>query len=247
MQLSPSAIVNTALLLFPNSHCLGLFNPKNRWRITILDLIDVVIFSVTVIMRQLRLIWLFLCHSYFPLHVIVYMISTGFFRIVSLFEPQNSLKNQTSMKNRDRFPLLHLDYVAVREVLNVLDPIDYRNFSKTSKACRILLTTKKPYKVELTFTKCPVFMIGDGTINHAVRWVTNQEEHGIRTTHTWPDELREYVFAYSYNPLTSMKEFYLYARSLMGIEIHTVRLEMIEIRGQLWETVDWLHSTKFRF
>ncbi|PIC39713.1 hypothetical protein B9Z55_011313 [Caenorhabditis nigoni] len=52
----------------------------------------------------------------------------------------------------------------------------------------------------------------------------------------------EFVYRYSENPLNAMKEFYLYARSLMGVELNHVVLNMDGFGGQYREIVDWLRT-----
>ncbi|PIC45711.1 hypothetical protein B9Z55_005641 [Caenorhabditis nigoni] len=147
------------------------------------------------------------------------------------------------MMNRARFRLFRLDYVAIREVLNSLDPIDYINFSRASKSCKALASIKKSYQVCLTFGICPVFMIGNGINNYAVRWTKEKQKDGTRWIKTWPDEWREYLLKYSENPLGAMKEFYMHARSLMGIDIDSVVVRMDDFEEQFREILYWLNST----
>ncbi|PIC45866.1 hypothetical protein B9Z55_005745 [Caenorhabditis nigoni] len=166
----------------------------------------------------------------------------GSYKIPSPREsPSNQL--QKLMMNRARFRLLHLDYVAIREVLNSLDPIDYINFSRASKSCKTLSTMKKSYKVCLTIKTCPMLKIGNGVINYAVLWTKEKKEDKTRMLRTWPNEARECVFEYSENPLGAMKEFYMHARSLMGIDIDCVVLFMDDFGEQFREIVYWLNST----
>ncbi|CAO4365733.1 unnamed protein product [Caenorhabditis nigoni] len=146
------------------------------------------------------------------------------------------------MPRKERFPILKLDYVAIREVLKVLDPIDYINFSKTSKTCRSLSTNKKPYKIELSFRGWISFVFGRGPITHAFSWIDDPEKDGTRFLRTWPDEKREYVFIHSETPFVALKTFYIYARSLLDIEVHSVVVDMDRFEEECSEVVDWLPS-----
>ncbi|CAO4365165.1 unnamed protein product [Caenorhabditis nigoni] len=166
----------------------------------------------------------------------------GFYKIPSL-RGSSSYQSQKLMMNRARFRLLHLDYVAIREVLNSLDPIDYINFSRTSKSCKALASIKKSYRVSLTIKTCTVFMIGNGINNYAVQWTKEKKEDGTRKIQTRLDESRECLFKYSENPFNALKEFYTHARSLWDIEIDCIVLSMDDFREQLKEIVYWLNST----
>ncbi|CAO4364048.1 unnamed protein product [Caenorhabditis nigoni] len=59
----------------------------------------------------------------------------------------------------------------------------------------------------------------------------------------YPDQYHEIRVKYSENPLDSMKELYLYARSLMGIEIGFLAFRMSDFKGQCREIVDRIRST----
>ncbi|CAO4362735.1 unnamed protein product [Caenorhabditis nigoni] len=152
-------------------------------------------------------------------------------------------------KKEVRFPLLDLDYVAIREVLNVLDPIDYINFSKASKSCRTLTAIKKPYEVTVAISDYTAFSMKNGSVSHTVKWSTFRRKNGTRRIQkfTNPDELREYHLIHSGNPFDSMKEFYLYAKNLMDVDIDYIEIDMNKLNGPLWEIIDWLRSTSREF
>ncbi|CAO4362732.1 unnamed protein product [Caenorhabditis nigoni] len=178
------------------------------------------------------------------------MIDNALCLIDSLFGALSNVLFPWKWRKKEvRFPLLQLDYVAIREVLNVLDPIDYIHFSKASKACRTLTAIKKPYKVTVTIRDYTVFRMGNGPVSHAIRWSTFRRKNETRVIRkfTNPVELREYYLIYSENPFDSLKEFYLYARNLMGIDIDGIVIDMDNFKGPLWEIIDWLRSTSRDF
>ncbi|PIC39714.1 hypothetical protein B9Z55_011314 [Caenorhabditis nigoni] len=140
------------------------------------------------------------------------------------------------------FRFVDLDYVVIREVLKTLDPIDYINFSKASKSCKRLSTIKTRYKVSLTFTDRPAVWIGTGPVTYVMKWTDNSLIDGSRWTETCQGKSWKRRLTYSENPLSSMKEFYLYARSLMGVELDFVLMNMDDYRGECREIVDWLRS-----
>ncbi|CAP38592.1 Protein CBG21983 [Caenorhabditis briggsae] len=148
------------------------------------------------------------------------------------------------MENRARFRFLYLDLVTIREVLNVLDPFDYVNFSRASNKCRKLSTIKISFGLlHLRITDCTKLSIGNDPIHYCLGWTAEKENDGTREYVTWPDQSQEIVQKHSENPLDSMKELYLYVRSLMGINIISVDLFMNSFEGQCREIVDSLRST----
>ncbi|PIC40228.1 hypothetical protein B9Z55_011644 [Caenorhabditis nigoni] len=153
------------------------------------------------------------------------------------------------MDKKPRFPFLKLHYVAIREVLNTLDPIDYINFSKTSKSCRHLSTIKKPYKVKLVFAEFPLISFrNENPIEYIVRWTENREEDGTREF--WEYESFDNLYKYSENSLDALKEFkefYLYVKSLMSVEIDEVAWFMSDFNELCGKDVDWLRSNAPEF
>ncbi|CAO4364032.1 unnamed protein product [Caenorhabditis nigoni] len=147
------------------------------------------------------------------------------------------------MENQARFRFLQLDFVTIREVLNILDPFDYINFSKASKRCRKLSTIKKSYEVFFYIRDNPEVLIGNRPIYYGVKWTKEKEKDGTRDDRTEPDQLQEIVVKYSENPSDSMKELYLYARSLMSINIGVVSFYMNDFKGKCREIFDGLRST----
>ncbi|CAO4364030.1 unnamed protein product [Caenorhabditis nigoni] len=147
------------------------------------------------------------------------------------------------MENRARFRFLSLHLVVIREVLNILDPFDYINFSQASNRCRKLSTIKKPYGVHFLIRNNPEVLIGNRPILYGVKWTKEKEKDGTRDDRPYPNQYHEIRVKYSENPLDSMKELYLYARSLMGIEIGSLGFIMDHFNGQWREIVDGLHST----
>ncbi|PIC53434.1 hypothetical protein B9Z55_003138 [Caenorhabditis nigoni] len=183
-------------------------------------------------------------------NVIFHIIDTVLCLIACLFnELKNVLFPWKWRKKEVRFPLLDLHYVAIREVLNVLDPIDYINFSKASKACRTLTAIKKPYKVTVTIRDYTVFRMGNDPVSYAFRWNKARWRNGTRMIRSFtnPVESREYHLIHSENPFDSLKEFYLYARNLMGVDIDCILIDMNKFEGPLWEIIDWLRSTSREF
>ncbi|CAO4364031.1 unnamed protein product [Caenorhabditis nigoni] len=132
---------------------------------------------------------------------------------------------------------------VIREVLNILDPFDYINFSQASNRCRKLSTIKKSYGVCLQIKDNPEILIGDHPILYGVKWTKEKEKDGTRGDRPYPNQYHEIRVKYSENPLDSIKELYLYARSLMGIEIGFLAFRMNHFKGQCKEIVDGLHST----
>ncbi|PIC53431.1 hypothetical protein B9Z55_003137 [Caenorhabditis nigoni] len=147
------------------------------------------------------------------------------------------------MENQARF------HLVIRVILNAIDPVYYINFSRASKSCRTLTAIKKPYKVTVTIRDYTVFRMGNGPVSHAFRWSTFRRKNGTRVIRnlTNPVELREYYLIYSENPFGSLKEFYLYARNLMGIDIDEIVIDMDNFKGPLWDIIDWLRSTSRDF
>ncbi|PIC35926.1 hypothetical protein B9Z55_015116 [Caenorhabditis nigoni] len=196
--------------------------------------------------RQLQLFWLLLCRSSSAIVNIANTLLSLVYNLLNVFlklsSPRKWLADQPqkSMENRARFRLLHLDYVAIREVLNVLDPTDYINFSKVSKACRKLSAIKKPYKVCLTILTSSSIMIVNGSITYQIRWTNVKNNYGTRMEWLWWDESRKYLDRCSENPLDDMKEFYQYARSLVGVDIDRAVFDMDHFNGKCREIVDWL-------
>ncbi|PIC44499.1 hypothetical protein B9Z55_004846 [Caenorhabditis nigoni] len=171
------------------------------------------------------------------------MISIFFSQIVCLF----FMIRNYFYPPQARFPLLKLDDVAIREVLNSLDPIDYINFSKASKACRILSTVKTSCKVILIFMDFPVFCIYNSTNSDCFIWTGDKEKDGTRKIGTWENKSREVFYKYSENSLNAMQEFkelYVYVRSLMGVEIDYVVLKMDKLGGRCSEIVAWFRSIR---
>ncbi|CAO4371385.1 unnamed protein product [Caenorhabditis nigoni] len=211
---------------------------RNRARFHRLRL-DCIAFSVTFINRRLRRFWSFLCRSFIA---IPHMFSTVLSLISCLFgviksyyfllkSPSYQLRK--SMNKQERFPLLKLDYVAIREVLNTLDPIDYINFSKASKSCRRLSAIKKPYEIDLTFKDFFDLRFWNGPFNTGIKWI---EDKSISR-----------IFRTRGDPLHAMKKLCLDARSLMGVEVDSVAIYMDDFGGQCRKIVDWLVSIRQEF
>ncbi|CAO4371387.1 unnamed protein product [Caenorhabditis nigoni] len=197
--------------------------------------LDCITFSVTFINRRLRRFWSFLCRSFIA---IPHMFSTVLSLISCLFGviknyyfllKSSSYQLRKSTNKQDRFPLLNLDYVAIREVLNNLDPIDYINFSKASKSCRRLSAIKKPYKVQLNFMEPPMLWFWNGSFGSYRGW---------KLKDTWIARF----FWYLEDPFHAMKELYLDAKSLMGVEVDSVAIYMDDFEEECREIVDWLRS-----
>ncbi|PIC39773.1 hypothetical protein B9Z55_011359 [Caenorhabditis nigoni] len=195
--------------------------------------LDCITFNVTLINRRVRKLWSFLCrsfiaipHRFSPVLSLIFwlfgVIKNFYFLLKSSF-----YQLRKSTNKQDRFPLLNLDYVAIREVLNTLDPIDYINFSKASKACRRLSTVKKPYKVELRFMNAPMLWFRNGSFCSCMKWIKSEKPGKFRTRG---------------DPLDAMKKFYLEAKSLMGVEVDFVAIYMDRFGGQCKEVVDCLRS-----
>ncbi|PIC43707.1 hypothetical protein B9Z55_004341 [Caenorhabditis nigoni] len=133
--------------------------------------------------------------------------------------------------------------VAIQEVLNILEPFDYINFSQASKRCRKLSTVKKPYKVFILIKDSPEILTNTDPILYGVRWTKEKEKDATRGDRPYPDQYHEIRVNCFENPLDSMKELYLYARSLMGIEIGFLAFRMSDFKGQCREIVDRIRST----
>ncbi|CAO4371804.1 unnamed protein product [Caenorhabditis nigoni] len=181
----------------------------------------------------LQMLWSFLYRS---TTAIIQMVSNFFsqFRVIPILHPPQA-----------RFPLLNLDYVAIREVLNTLDPIDYINFSKAAKACRILSTVKTSYKISLSFLSLPGFWVSNATHIYSVLWTKDRHKDGTRKIETWDDKQHEIVYKYSENAMDALKEFkelYVYVRSLMSVQIDCVTFDMDKFNGRCREIVAWFRS-----
>ncbi|PIC40139.1 hypothetical protein B9Z55_011591 [Caenorhabditis nigoni] len=210
------------LLVSPNKHRDGVPDAFN-------ELDACINFSTTAIKKQIHAFWIFLSTTVHMIRI----ISSLIFYIFSKF-----LSSRKSMDKKTRFPILRLDYVAIREVLKVLDPIDHINFSEASKACRRLSTIKTPYKVELSIMDHPRAMFKNGPITYDLTWSDDKDKDGTRRIEKWANKSHEYLFMYSEHPLNAMKKFYLDARSLMGVEVSSVVFNMDHANSR--GIVDWL-------
>ncbi|UMM25849.1 hypothetical protein L5515_005500 [Caenorhabditis briggsae] len=195
-----------------------------------LDLIDYVNTSVNCITRPLQMLWSFLYKSS---TAIAYMISTVFSQIACLICKVLNFLNPPQA----RFPLLKLDYVAIREVLSTMHPEDYINFLKVSKSCRRLSFSKKPDDVDVIFKGCPQMKFGNGPGKYSVSW-KKENKIGISSC----EELLGCIDCSFRNSLYFMKKFYLDARSVMSDEIHHITLDMDDFEGRCSDIVAWLNS-----
>ncbi|CAO4362295.1 unnamed protein product [Caenorhabditis nigoni] len=193
-----------------------------------LDNIDYINFFTTFINQRIQLLWSFLCSSS---TAIIHVISTVLSQIAYLF---CAIPN-VLYPPQARFPLLKLDYVAIREVLSIMHPDDYINFLKVSKSCRRLSFSKKPDDVCVIFKSCPRMRFGNGRGRYSVMWKREKGSHCCNE----PVGCIDCGFEYS---LYVMKKFYLDARSVMSDEIHSVELDMDDYEGRCREIVAWLKS-----
>ncbi|PIC40138.1 hypothetical protein B9Z55_011590 [Caenorhabditis nigoni] len=167
------------------------------------------------------MLWFFVC--WFTIAIVISLVYSqiGYLFCV-LYSPQA------------RFPLLKLDYVAIREVLSTLDPHDYINFLKVSKSCRRLSTIKKHSKARLIFKNFPRIIIGNGPGKYYVMWAQKVD--------TRAPCKQQGCIKCSQNCLNDMKKFYQDVRSVMGVEIGSVVLHMDDFQGRCSEIVSWFRS-----
>ncbi|PIC39770.1 hypothetical protein B9Z55_011358 [Caenorhabditis nigoni] len=119
------------------------------------------------------------------------------------------------------------NYVVFLKDPNVLELIDSINFSKASKSCRRLSAIKKPYKVQLNFMEPPMLWFWNGSFGSYRGW---------KLKDTWIARF----FWYLEDPFHAMKELYLDAKSLMGVEVDSVAIYMDDFEEECREIVDWL-------
>ncbi|ULU03979.1 hypothetical protein L3Y34_017046 [Caenorhabditis briggsae] len=145
---------------------------------------------------------------------------------------------QYHAKDRSSIPILPIPFVsdsATNLVRSSLNPVglEARMVELKGKSLRDIQVKNRLYDVR----------IGNTFQFYGVEWTKEKEKDGTREYLTWPDQSQETVVKYSENPLDSMKELYLFARSLMGFAIISVDLFMNSFEGQCREIVDSLRST----
>ncbi|PIC52829.1 hypothetical protein B9Z55_002771 [Caenorhabditis nigoni] len=189
------------------------------------------------------MLWPLLCRTF-----IIIVIFRRIFWLLGVIYDFLILRKTPPEVKKPRFPFLKLHYVAIREVLKALDPLDHVNFSKASKSCRRLSTIRKPYTVKLTFANRPLITFCNGPIEYVVKWTVFREKDGNRVF--WKQYSVDNLYKYSENSLDAvneLKEYHLYVKSLMSVEIDTVEWQMSYFNGLCRKDVDWLRANAPEF
>ncbi|UMM37609.1 hypothetical protein L5515_009331 [Caenorhabditis briggsae] len=148
------------------------------------------------------------------------------------------------MENRSKFRFLNLPFVVAREVLNTMDPFDILDFSRASKRCRVIATTKKAsgYQCSLAFNKDAQLMLQHNKIFYSYQMTNKKENDGKRRTIYCGDCTFPVILVYSENFFKDMMNLYSYASSVIKGDVDGVSIWTKEMDRQLRSTVDWLRS-----
>ncbi|CAO4371637.1 unnamed protein product [Caenorhabditis nigoni] len=93
------------------------------------------------------------------------------------------------------------------------------------------------------FAEFPLIRFCTSPIQYFVKWTANREEDGSRDF--WEYQSHDILYKYSENRtdvLKEFKEYYLYVKSLMSVEVDSVVWHMGDFNQLCRNNVDWLRS-----